>query len=41
MYCFKQLPSNFTLDLLPTKFNAGERILSSVAGGVITYQKIL
>ena len=28
--------SNFTLVLLPSYFNAGERLLSSIAGGLIT-----
>ena len=34
--CFKQLPSNFTLVLLPTQLNAGARQLSDVVGGLTT-----
>ena len=33
--CFKQLPPNFTLILVPIKFNEGARILSDVVGGLI------
>ena len=34
-FCFKQSPLNFTLVLVPTKFNDGLRILFDVVGGSI------
>ena len=33
--CFKQSPLNFTLALVPTKFNEGLRILFGVVGRLI------
>ena len=33
--CFKQLPLNSTLVLVPRKFNKGLRILLDLAGGLI------
>ena len=33
--CFKQLPVNFTLILLPTQLIDGVRLLSDVVGGLI------
>ena len=33
--CFKQLPSNFTHDLVPIEFNAQSRLLLDAARGLI------
>ena len=33
--CFKQLPLNFTIVLLPIQLNAGARLLLVVGGGLI------
>ena len=33
--CFKQLPTSFTLILLPTMLNPGGRLLSDVVGELI------
>ena len=35
LFCFKQLPLNFTFALLPTKFNEGLRILLDAVGALI------
>ena len=33
--CFKQLPVNFALGLVPQQLNIGVRLLSDVVGGLI------
>ena len=35
LFCFKQLPLNFNLVLLPVKWIKGERLLSDVGGGLV------